>query len=44
MIADLASQEKTQLTPLRIELNRLIIVMTAIAVSLGVTFFCLAYF
>ncbi|KAL4465995.1 hypothetical protein ABPG74_004232 [Tetrahymena malaccensis] len=43
LIADLASQEKTQLTPLRIELNRLIYVMVAIALGLGILFFCLAY-
>ncbi|KAL4494140.1 hypothetical protein ABPG72_016096 [Tetrahymena utriculariae] len=43
LIADLASQEKQQLTPLRIELNRLIIVMVIIALSLGILFFLLSY-
>jgi len=39
----MVSAEKVGKTPLRIELDRLIIVMVIIALSLGVLFFLLSY-
>ena len=43
-IADLAASGGTQKTPLRIELDRFVLIITAIAISLGVVFFFLALF
>ncbi|KAL4461657.1 hypothetical protein ABPG72_007592 [Tetrahymena utriculariae] len=42
-IAGMASSEKKTKTPLRIELDRLILFMVFVALSLGVLFFLLAY-
>ncbi|EAR95708.2 Na,H/K antiporter P-type ATPase alpha subunit family protein (macronuclear) [Tetrahymena thermophila SB210] len=42
-IADMASTEKKTKTPLRIEMDRLVIVMVGIALFLGVLFFLLSY-
>jgi len=39
----MASTEKKIKTPLRIEMDRLIIVMVVIALSLGILFFLLSY-
>jgi sodium/potassium-transporting ATPase subunit alpha len=39
----MASTEKTAKTPLRIEMDRLIIVMVGIALFLGILFFLLSY-
>lgn len=41
-IADLAASGGTQKTPLRIELDRFVLIITVIAISLGVVFFILA--
>lgn len=43
-IADLAASGGTQKTPLRIELDRFVFIITIIAISLGVVFFFLALF
>lgn len=42
-IADLSSGEKKTKTPLRVELDRFVIMITIIAIVLGVLFFLLAY-
>lgn len=43
-IADLASTQKEIKTPLRIELDRFVLMITVIAIVLGVVFFLLAKF
>ncbi|EAR87207.2 Na,H/K antiporter P-type ATPase, alpha subunit family protein (macronuclear) [Tetrahymena thermophila SB210] len=43
-IASMASAEKKTKTPLRIELDRLILFMVFVALSLGILFFLLSYF
>ena len=43
-IADLAASGGTQKTPLRIELDRFVLIITVIAITLGVLFFFLALF
>ncbi|KAL4511036.1 hypothetical protein ABPG73_008114 [Tetrahymena malaccensis] len=43
-IAGMASSEKKTKTPLRIELDRLILFMVFVALSLGILFFLLSYF
>lgn len=41
-IADLAATGGTQKSPLRIELDRFVLIITIIAMTLGVVFFLLA--
>jgi sodium/potassium-transporting ATPase subunit alpha len=43
-IADLAASGGQQKSPLRIELDRFVLIITIIAISLGVVFFFLAFF
>jgi sodium/potassium-transporting ATPase subunit alpha len=43
-IADLAATGGTQASPLRIELDRFVLIITVIAITLGVVFFLLALF
>jgi sodium/potassium-transporting ATPase subunit alpha len=43
-IADLAASGGTQKSPLRIELDRFVMIITIIAINLGVVFFFLALF
>jgi len=43
-IADLASTGGTQRSPLRIELDRFVLIITVIAIILGVVFFFLSLF
>lgn len=43
-IADLAATGGTQKSPLRIELDRFVLIITVIAITLGVAFFLLAFF
>jgi sodium/potassium-transporting ATPase subunit alpha len=43
-IADLAAAGGNQKSPLRIELDRFVLIITVIAISLGVIFFLMALF
>jgi sodium/potassium-transporting ATPase subunit alpha len=43
-IADLAATGGTQRSPLRIELDRFVLIITVIAITLGVVFFFLSLF
>ena len=43
-IADLASTGGAQPSPLRVELDRFVLIITVIAITLGVVFFLLAFF